>query len=316
MNYRVLTDDDVRRVMPMNAAVDRIESALRENAEGTMVAPPRFQVDVEKGSLIFTAGAVTNYDQAVGFRVYDRFQGRHASHGQVVVVFDSDTGDFKGVILGSHLGAMRTGAIGGVAIKHMARSDASRAAILGSGKQARTHLEAAAVVRSFKSVKVYSPTATNCEAFASEMRETLGLNVNPVLSAKEAVTDADVVICVTKSETPVFDPSWLKPGAHVNTVGPRFKGESELDASIAGLVQVVATDSRRQLRSYAKPYFLSDTPWMDAMFELGDIVLGKQLGRQSSDDMNLFCTAGLSGTEVAVASEALRRAGHTEVRSR
>ena len=316
MNYRVLTDDDVRRVMPMSAAVDRIESALREHAEGTMVAPPRFQVDVEKGSLIFTAGAVTNDDQAVGFRVYDRFHGARSSHGQVVVVFDSDTGDFKGVILGSHLGAMRTGAIGGVAIKHMARSDASRAAILGSGKQARTHLEAAVVVRSFESVKVYSPTATNREAFASEMRETLGLNVNPVISAKEAVTDADVVMCVTKSETPVFAPSWLKPGAHVNTVGPRFQGESELDASIASLVQVVATDSRRQLKSYAKPYFLSDTPWMDAMVELGDIVLGKQVGRQSSDDMTLFCTAGLSGTEVAVASEALRRAGQPEVRSR
>ena len=94
--------------------------------------------------MIFTAGAVTNYDKAVGFRVYDRFQGNHASHGQVVVVFDSDTGDFKGVIVGSHLGAMRTGAIGAVAIKHMARPDARRAAILGSG-QARTHLAAAAV---------------------------------------------------------------------------------------------------------------------------------------------------------------------------
>ena len=147
MRYTVLTDDDVRRVLPMSAAVDRIESALREHAEGTLVAPPRFRVDVAKGALIFTAGAVTHYDKAVGFRVYDRFQESHASHGQVVVVFDSDTGDFKGVIVGGHLGAMRTGAIGGVAIKHMARPDASRAAILGSGRQARTHLEAAAVVR-------------------------------------------------------------------------------------------------------------------------------------------------------------------------
>ena len=157
MRYTVLTDDDVRRVLPMSAAVDRIESALREHAEGTLVAPPRFRVDVAKGALIFTAGAVTHYDKAVGFRVYDRFQDSHASHGQVVVVFDSDTGDFKGVIVGGHLGAMRTGAIGGVAIKHMARPDASRAAILGSGRQARTHLEAAAVVRHFASVKVYSP---------------------------------------------------------------------------------------------------------------------------------------------------------------
>src|SRR5262252_5429418 len=197
MRYTVLTDDDVRRVMPMSAAVDRIESALREYAEGTMVAPPRFRVDVDKGALIFTAGAVTHYDKAVGFRVYDRFQDSRASHGQVVVVFDSDTGDFKGVIVGGHLGAMRTGAIGGVAIKHMARPDASRAAILGSGRQARTLLEAAAVVRHFASVKVYSPNAINREAFAREMCETLDLHVAPVGSAHEAVTDADVVMCTT-----------------------------------------------------------------------------------------------------------------------
>src|SRR5262249_58000746 len=114
MSYTVLTDDDVRRVLPMSAAVDRIESALREHAEGTMVAPPRFQVDVDKGALIFTAGAVTHYDKAVGFRVYDRVQGSHASHGQVVVGFDSDTRDFKSVILGGHLRALRTGANCGV----------------------------------------------------------------------------------------------------------------------------------------------------------------------------------------------------------
>ena len=80
MRYTMLTDDDVRRVMPMSAAVDQIESALREHAEGTMVAPPRFRVDVAKGALIFTAGAVTHYDKAVGFCVYDRFEGSHASH--------------------------------------------------------------------------------------------------------------------------------------------------------------------------------------------------------------------------------------------
>src|SRR5919202_925097 len=215
MRSTVLTDDDVRRVLPMSAAVDRIESALREHAEGTLVAPPRFQVDVDKGAL------------------------------------------------------------GGVAIKHMARPDASRAAILGSGRQARTHLEAAAAVRHFASVKVYSPNATHREAFASEMRDTLDLHVAPVASAQEAVADADVIICVTKSTTPVFDPRWLKPGAHVNTVGPRAQGASELDASIAGRVRVVATDSLRQLRSYATPYFLAATPWMEAMVELGDIVTGK-----------------------------------------
>ena len=134
----MLTDDDVRRVMPMSAAVDRIESALREHAEGALIAPPRFRVDVDKGALIFTAGAVTHDDKAVGFRVYDRFQESQASHGQVVVVFGSDTGDCQGVTVGSYLGAMRTGAMGGVAVKHLARPNASRAAILGSGRPGRT----------------------------------------------------------------------------------------------------------------------------------------------------------------------------------
>ena len=141
------------------------------------------------------------------------------------------------------------------------------------------------MVRHFASVKVSSPNPAHHEAFASEMHETLDLHVDPVLSAQEAVADADVVMCVTTSTTPVFDPSWLKPGAHVNTVGPRAPGASELGASIAGRVRVVATDSLRQLRSYAKPYFLADTPWMEAMVELGEIVVGKHTGRYSPDDI-------------------------------
>src|SRR5262249_2844331 len=150
------------------------------------------------------------------------------------------------------------------------------------------------------------PNATNRETFAREMRETLDLNVVPVGSAHEAVADADVVMCATTSTTPVFDPRWLKPGAHVNTVGPRAQGATELADRIAWRVLGVSTDSLRQLRSYATPYFLAETPWMAAMVELGDMVVGKHTGRHSPEDITLFCTAGLSGTEVAVASEALR----------
>src|SRR5437867_13316642 len=116
MRYTVLTDDDVRRVMPMSAAIDRIESALREHAEGTMVAAPRFRVDVDKGALIFTAGAVTHYDKAVGFRVFDRFQESHAAQGQVVVVFDSGTWVFNAVMVGCYIGYQRSGATGGIDI--------------------------------------------------------------------------------------------------------------------------------------------------------------------------------------------------------
>ena len=85
------------------------------------------------------------------------------------------------------------------------------------------------------------------------------------------------------STMPVFDPRWLTPGAHVNTVGPRAQRASEVDASIAGSVRVVATDSLRQLQSYAIPYVLAETPWMEAMVELGDMVVGKHTGRHRQD---------------------------------
>jgi alanine dehydrogenase len=310
----VLTDDDVRRVLPMSAAVARIEAAPREPTEGTLVAPPRCRVDAAKRAVIVTAGAGTRDDRAVGCRVDDRFQESAAAHGQAVGVFDRDTGDCKGAIGGGPLGAMRTGASGGVASKHLARPDAARAAVLGSGRQARTPLEAAAVVRPCASVKVYSPNATHREAFARERREARDLPVDPVVSAQAAVADAGVVTCATTSPTPVCDPRWRKAGAHVNTVGPRARGASEGDARIAGSVRVVATDALRPLRGDATPSVLAETPWMEAVVELGEMAVGQHPGRHSPDDLPLFCTAGLAGTAVAGAGEALRRAGHREGR--
>src|SRR5213592_4608691 len=131
---------------------------------------------------------------------------------------------------------MRTGAIGGVAIKHLARPDASRAAILGSGRQARTHLEAAAVVRHFASVKVYSPNATHREAFASEMRETLDLNVVPFYQHKRLSrmpmwsfasprAPHPCSIPAGSNPAPTSTPSGPEPRARANWT-PASRGES------------------------------------------------------------------------------------------
>ena len=262
--------------------------------------------------MIFTAGAVTHYDKAVGFRVYDRFQDSQASHGQVVVVFDSDTGDFKGVIVGGHLGAMRTGAIGGVAIKHMARPDASRAAILGSGRQARTLLEAAAVVRRFASVKVYSPNTTRprgiCPRDARDARparcprwiSTRGCRGCRCGHVRHHDHHARVRSQLAQTRCP-----------HQHRGAPS-QGESELDASIAERVRVVATDSRRQLRSYTQPYFLADTPWMEGMVELGVMVVGKQTA--ATPPMTLPCSARQASQALRSPSPAKRSDGRVIVR--
>jgi len=231
-----------------------------------------------------------------------------------VAVFDSDSGAFKGAIIGGLIGAMRTGAIG-VAVKHMSRPDSKVLGIIGSGFQAKTQLEAAASVRQFEAVRVFSRNAEHRQAFARQMGEKLSLSIQPVASAEEAVSSADVVICATSSIRPVFKSRWLKPGTHVTTIGPKWKLAHELEMDVAERAQVIATDSLAQAEAYRRralfrdlPFFLTGTPEMERLVELSDMVAGNKPGRTSPEDITLFCSVGLAGTEVVVANEALRRA--------
>ncbi len=148
--YRIITDEDIDRILQIETVVNVIEQTLRAKAEGALMAPPRFSVDVDMGALVFTAGAEMKYSRSIGFRVYDTFPESSPDHPQLVAVFDSETGDFRGLVIGGAIGALRTAAINAVAIKHMARSDAKNLGILGSGFQARFHMQAAMVVRQFQ----------------------------------------------------------------------------------------------------------------------------------------------------------------------
>ncbi len=307
--YRILTDEDVDRIVDIGTIINVVEQMFRAKAEGAVLAPPRFSVDLEAGGLVFTAGAETKYSRSVGFRVYDTFPKSSGDHTQLTIVFDSQTGDFRGLIIGSVIGALRTAAINAVAIRHMARTEVKNLGILGSGVQARFHMQAALAVRQFQQIKVYSPNAGHRESFASEMSIRTGLAVEAIDSAEEVVRFADVLICATKSTSEVLQASWVKPGTHVNTIGPKFKGASEIPYELAQRSQVIATDSLEQADSYSQPFFLLGTPERERMVGLSEIVVGKQKGRLSSNDITLFCSVGLAGTEVVVADEVLR-SGH------
>jgi ornithine cyclodeaminase len=217
------------------------------------------------------------------------------------------TGALSGIIVGDLIGELRTGAIGGVAVKHMARPDSQILGIIGSGPQARAQLEAAASVLSFQKVTVFSRTAEKRERFAAEMSEKLAIEVRPASSPEEAVREADVLICATSSGTPVFKAEWLKAGVHINTIGPKFTVAHEIEIQVADRSRVIATDSLEQVNAYHPAFFLSDTPHRQRVVELGDIVAGAESGRTSPEDVTLFCSVGLAGTEVVVAAEVIRR---------
>lgn len=292
----------------MKSIVSAIERTFEEQANGTLVSPPRFRLETKQGDLVFTAGAATAMEKVIGFRVYDTFSNDLDGHQQLVCVFDSDTGVFRGIVIGNQLGAVRTGAIGGVAIKAMARTEAERVAVIGTGIQARTQLEAAVAVRNIKHVHVFSRNPENREAFAAEMMKKLDVEVVAVDSAKSCIQEADIVICATNSGTPVFDAEWLEPGVHINTVGPKSIKRHEVPMELGARSSVIATDSIEQLKSYPTPHFLVGTPDEERIIQLSDVVTGKMPGRKGQDDITLFCSVGLAGTEVVVANEIMKEA--------
>lgn len=284
----------------MASAVAKMEDAFREMADGTLVAPPRFRVEADSGGLVFTAGAA-NQEQVIGFRVYGTFP-RPAGvdeQDQLVVVYDTGDGSLKGLVIGRLLGATRTGAIGGVAIKHLARPDAAVLAIIGVGYQARTQAAVAVAVRNFREVRLFSRSRAKAEQMAVEIGHKTRAQVWVMPSAQAAVEGADVVIGATTSPRPVLESNWLRPGVHVTTIGPQFADAHEMPLDIADRCRVIATDSLAQVTGYGRPFFISD---LERLTGLDQIVSGQAPGRTSPDDITLFCSVGLAGTEVVLAN--------------
>ncbi|ARM88935.1 ornithine cyclodeaminase protein [Rhizobium sp. CIAT894] len=305
---KILKDEDLVGSHLMAAAIDALETAFRARAGKRLISPPRHHVSFpDLGDLVFTVGGSLGEKPLAGFRVYETFDG--AEHSQIVAVWSADDARLKGIVLGACLGNLRTGAIGGLAIRHLSAPNARTIGILGSGAQARTQLAAAAAVRKLDRVRVYSRDAKNRAAFASEMQNALGLDIEPADSAREAVAEADIVISATTSQTPIIHARDLKPGVHINTVGPKTLQGYEIGLDIADAAAVLATDSPEQTRAYASPFFLAGSGNEDRMADLADIIVGKAAGRGSPGDTTLFCSVGLAGTEVVVASAILDRVG-------
>ena len=300
----VLTDDDVDRLMSHGVAVAKMEDALRELASGNLIAPPRFSLDIDAGSLVFTAGAATGTEKVLGFRVYDTFRGASTDTDQVVAVFDAEDGRLKGLVIGSRIGALRTGALGGVAIKHLANPSTPVLAMIGAGSQARSQIQSALAVREISRVLISSRTAARAERLRDELLQEYAIECLVVASPRDAVREADIVVCATSSPTPVLESDWIKPGTHVTTVGPKLLGAQELPSDMGARCAAITTDSLAQVEAYGR-FFLTSGPPPSG---LEKIVSGNLRGRTHQDDITLYCSVGLAGTEVVLANEVLQRA--------
>ncbi|MFB9234401.1 ornithine cyclodeaminase family protein [Plantactinospora siamensis] len=290
----LFTDADVAAGLDAPEAVAAMRAALLAAYEGRLVAPPRAAVPLDGGRLVFTAGRLD--PEWYGYRSYDTF-GRPDGE-QLVVLHESDTGRIRAIAVGAEIGSRRTGAIGGVAVDALARPDADTLAVIGAGGQAWTQVWAAAAVRPLRQVRVFSRTATHRDRFAARVRAELGVPVRAVDGAAAAVRDADIVVLATTSATPVLAATDLAPGAHVNAVGFKQAGRAEFGADLLDRAEVLATDSPAQVLGYDPPMLAAAPPYLDRLVPLGAVLAGAAPGRTRADEVSLFCSVGLAGTEV------------------
>lgn len=300
---KLLNDDDVRALLPPEVAMQAMRRAFALQAEGALDAPPRSSVASAGGRLVLTAGASASEGGPAGFRAYHTGPG---ADDQLVAVFDGSSGALKGVVAGRALGNLRTAAINAVALDALARTDAGVLGVLGSGRQAAGHARLALAARPFARVLVHSPTAAHREAFAASLRADTGLEVTAAAGAEQVVRAADVLIVATASRRPVLEPEWLRPGTHINAVGPKERGASELPAAVGAMAARITTDSVAQVAALLGPTFLAAAD-LERMVGLERILSGELPGRSGGDEVTLFCSVGLAGTEVILADVLLAR---------
>jgi len=316
MTTLILTQGEVRGLLDMEACMELVEGALRALARDKALNPLRRGMMLADGeSLIGMMPGQMIEPPAIGLKVVVVFPQNHGTkydaHQGVVMLFDPEHGLPIAILDGSEVTAIRTAAASGVATRLLAREDAHDLAILGTGVQARTHLEAMRVARDVKRVRVFSRRKEARERFATRESERHGIPVEAVDSARAAVEGADLICTTTSCSEPVVRSEWIADGAHINAVGACVPSAREIDSATV-VRSLLFTDCRESAFAESGDFLIPRAEGLvtDAhiLGEIGELQLGNVEGRRSTADVTLFKSLGIAVEDLATAAYLLERA--------
>jgi ornithine cyclodeaminase/alanine dehydrogenase-like protein (mu-crystallin family) len=300
VNPLYLTEADVIATFPIREAMTVVENAARALAAGAAQNRPRQRAFMGTTVLQVLAAA---YGGRLGHKSYTVAPGGRGPRFWVTLY--ADTGEMLAIIEADAMGQLRTGSASGVATRFMAREDASILAVIGTGWQARSQMEAVFHARHITEVRAYGRDPQRRAMFCEEMSAILGTTVKPVESARAAVEGADVICTMTSSSQPVFEGAWLKPGAHVNAAGSNRANAAEIDADTVQRAAIIAVEDLAQANVEAGDLLAAEAAgvfsWSQPVL-LSDIVSGATPGRTSADEITLFDSLGIGLWDVAAAS--------------
>jgi len=316
MKVLIVSQPEVGRLLPMAECIAAMAEALAALARGEAVLPLRQVVRLPDGRGVL--GAMPAYVGplgVVGLKAITVFPGNHGteldSHQGAVLLFEAGRGRLLAVMDATSITAIRTAAVSGVATRLLAREDAGDLAILGTGVQAGTHLEAMGLVRPLRRVRVFSRDPGRVRAFAERASKRHGIAVEPAATARDAVAGADIVCTVTSSAEPVLKGEWIAPGAHVNAVGACMPACRELDTA-AVVRSRLFVDRRESALGEAGDVLIPKREGAigddHIQGEIGEVLLGRAPGRRSREEVTLFESLGLAVEDVASAHVVYRNA--------
>jgi ornithine cyclodeaminase/alanine dehydrogenase-like protein (mu-crystallin family) len=337
----ILRPDEVEGILSMAEAVDAVEKAFADWGKHAEINLTRRRLHFGDARLNTMPAALPSRG-IIGLRIQSEILAVsggvqiYPSRSPLLdVLFDTENAAPLAIILSStrrgltkegvplRTSDLMTAAISAVGTKWMSRSDASELLLLGSGKQARSHLLAMKAIRQFKRVSVYSPTREHREQFATEMAQMLQLDVVAVDDVRSAMKRADIVLAATNTNVPVFSGAWLREGTHVTSIvgsnvgmveaGVIAHKRRELDDETLKRAAVIGIASRELARQDQQGDIFDqvqagELSWK-AIAELREIVVGGKPGRRSSSDITVFKNNGGQGiAELAIADLILARA--------
>ena len=308
MPTRIINQQQVTELLPMADCVDLMDQTLRTLARGGAVLPLRTMLRLPEGRGIF--GSMPSYlnpPDAIGLKAITVMPGnegtRFDSHQGVVLLFEARHGSLAAILDASSVTAIRTAAVSGVATRALARADAGDVAILGSGVQAHTHLDAMAVARPLRRVRIWSRNSANAEKFAVAARARHQVPIDVAATAEAAVRGADIICTVTSAKTPVVERRWVSDGAHINAVGSSVAVARELDSDTVAAARVYA-DRRESLLAEGGDFLI---PKAEGRFgdehlvgEIGELLEGRIPGR-AGNEITLFKSLGIAIEDLASA---------------
>lgn len=314
----------VRRALPMSDCIDAVERAMRALSRGDADVPLRTVMRLGSSRNIF--GVMPGFlsdPLGLGAKVITVFpdnpQRGLPSHVGLVLLFDTQTGIPVAVMDAAEITALRTAAASAVATRVLARADAAQLAILGTGEQARTHLEAISLVRPLRSVRIWGRSSEKARRLAAEWAARGSAEIEVCASAREAVQDADIICTVTGSREPVLLGEWVARGAHVNLVGASRVTARETDDELVARSRFFV-DSRTSARAEAGELRHATEAGVvgerHVLGEIGEVLNGDVAGRADPQDVTVYKSLGIAAQDIAAAHVIYERAQRDQLGTR